>query len=1005
MAIEKEGVELVAEGVAKFLSDMKKAEVQYDKTTGRFRDLGTGKFIASGPLYKAAKDAGFATNEIGKSAQVLGDLFQGATSKAAGGVGQLVTALGGPAGLVGAIGLGVVAFKGFKAVIDGVINTAKKLLSMFAEAGEEGLMLAGRFEEAEAAALAIGRSMGLAEQEIRGGIDTIHDAGIRYDKAAEIAAKFTRNQIDLASSTDLVRVAQATGILIGEDSTATMERLTDAIVTGNTARLTALQITVDNKEALQAHADELGKNVKALTDQEQVQARVNAIIKQSANLMDVYDAAMQSPTKRLRSFTGRELPEFKAAMMQAFLPAFSTVIGGSHSGIRGFINALSDATKEGGALYPVLMKLGAMASLMADAFNTALTWIAQNLPAVIGYIDKVLGNLLLAVFNPRQFLVEASNLVLGIESEFNKGFGRTAEDMFRWGAEIIAGFAEGMVYAARQAMQVMADTVNSLLSFWFAPGSPPRVAPDVDKWGAGAMAEYLRGFTDADFSVLKSVQSSLGKFLSPEKMQELSKSLIGDISAGGGVGESFFDRVAKSAGVFGKEVAKLARGEYALAKATQAMDDANRRYESSQAKVAKSTREYNELLRAGASQKELDAKLAEIRTAEQEQATAAAEKMAAAQDVSGLEEQVNLQKQLVDQLAQLFKESSKSTGIDEKDLGGGLAKTLSDAITPGTFDITSKIGASIDAMKEQLKEKFADIFKPLVDAWGNIKLMIFGGQNELGEPVAGIVQIFGGMVDNIRAFIANLFLAWSTFKTNLIIIFTAMSIKVLSWVSKIGTWFTVDVPGYIETLKTKLTETFIPVWETLRDLIGGDENSVIDVVGRLGEKFKTWFMPEVMEPFLNFLAKPKGLLWALGQIIELFFRPGGIIEGVATVASVVLDAAKAWSTFVSIFDKGAEEAMDPFVAHSPSPLEKGLRGATEALRPLINQWRQLQSAAGGPFPVGGAQAVRGGAAGGDYSRSYQGSANVGPNYFNTPIDVAMIETIATRAVRKAMQGV
>jgi hypothetical protein len=1001
MGKQVESVELKAEGVAKFLSDMRKAEIQYDKTTGRFRDTETGRFVAG------------TTNEFLKLASVLGG-----SGAAAGGI-----ALGAAAGVA------MAAITALQKVMQGAINLAKQFISTLVQVGQEGLMLAGRFEEAGLAALAIGRAMGLSEQEIRDGIDTINEAGIRYDKAAEAAAKFARNQIDLAQAGDLVKVAQATGILIDEDSTETMERLTDAIVTGNTARLTALQITVDNQKALKTHADSLNKDVKALTQQEEVQARVNAILEQSANIMDVYDAAMMSPTKRLRSFTGRELPELKAGLMEAFLPAFSAVIGDSSSGIRGFVNALTEATKEGGALYPILVKLGAAASLVADGFSAALNYISANLPAIISIIDKQLGNIFMLVFNPGKAIAETAKMLMGIENELNRGLGQTAEDMFRWGAEIVAALAEGMVSAAYDAIDAMANVVSGLLSFWMAPGSPPRIAPNIDKWGAATMAEYLRGFTDADFSVLKTVQSALGNFLSPKAMTGLSKALIGDIAAGGGIGETFFDRIAKSAGIFGVEVAKLARAEFELAKATKAMDDANRKYESAQTKVAKSVHEYNQLLREGATQQELDAKLAEVRAAEQEKAAAAQEKAAAAQDTGDLQEQVALQRQLVDHLAQLFKGTKEGAAGVAASVGKSLNEIMTGVGAGGKWDISSKIGEAIDAMKEQLKAKFADIFKPLVEAFGRIQTMIFGGIEE-GAPVEGMVAKFDRMIADIQTIIDNL--SWENFKSSIQtarekveeeggllqfymnyyggVFERIFGISIPDAVRMMGgtvqLWFRTNMPSAVKEFDSVLNETLKPTLEFVRDLIGGDTESVYAALWKLAGKLAEYLTGDgALALFLKYLGDSEsGLIWALEQIADIFWRSGGIIEGVTTVARVVLEAAKAWHEFTQTFDAGAAAAA-PFIGHSPSPLEIGITGATRALPDLAAKMRELTRDVSTAFPVTTARPVMGQPAATDNSRSYQGTANVGPNYFNTPIDVATVEIIATRAVRKALQGV
>jgi len=353
--LEKVGVELVAEGAAKFVSDLTKAQQAVGELGG------VGSRIAS------------AFPGFGKAIDTVSSKFAGISGKA-------VAAKAAVTGLkvaIAAIGVAITAavaiLAAFAAAIVAIGIAAFKAAKELAKFVAEGVMLAGRFQEMEFTALAVGRAMGYQEQEIRGAIAAVQDAGIRYDAAATTVAQFARNQIDFASATELANIAQATGIMIGEDSSATMERLTLAIATGSTARLRALGIVFDNQEALEVEAVALGKSVEAMTQAEKAQARVNAIIAAGKPLLDVYSAAMESPTKAMRSLAGRVIPELQASIGQFFLPALMTVV----SAISNFVKALTAATAEGGALRPVLIGLGAAASLLADAFAGALGLITD----------------------------------------------------------------------------------------------------------------------------------------------------------------------------------------------------------------------------------------------------------------------------------------------------------------------------------------------------------------------------------------------------------------------------------------------------------------------------------------------------------------------------------------------------------------------------------------------------------------------------------------------------
>lgn len=652
-----DGLTLRVDEAKKFIADLTRADAAWNKVAVSFDKAGKQTITASRGL-----------DRIGASAQ--------SASKDA-------VKMGAAAGIAAA---GVTA----------LVSALKKVSSAITRAMTGSLMLAGQFQEMEFTALAIGRAMGLTEDEIRGASKAIQDAGIRSDVANKTVAQFARNQLDLAKATDLVKIAQATGIIVGEDSTATMERLTLAITTGSTARLRSLGILVDNAKIEKQLAKDLDVGTEALSNQQKMQARTNAIIEASTSLLGVYDAAMESPTKRLRSWTGRLLPELQAAMGAPFLKAFSSVIGS----VSNLTKALTAALKEGGALHPLMIKLGAVASIMADAFSSAVDWI--------------------------------TNAVTGMSTDISVGIGETIENALRWGVELVAAFAEGIVEASTTVLIQAMNFISSILTSWLLGASPPKVAPGIVGWGINLMDMYLRGMTEADFGILEDIQGPLKKILEGPAFADVSQALAGAL-AGGDRG-AFLEIIGKTAGIFGDAIKKLAIANFDLADsvtAVQAAEDALAKSQekliSSQAGINKATVEYNRLLRAGASDAELQTQLGLINAAEgnmratigqvgvQEDAVKAAKER---QEQLTAEEK--LQQNIVDQLLgindAMTEQEKKEKRLKGLKGAGGMPPAL-EAILPTDFDISSRMGEAIDAMKAQMKEKLTDIFAPITTAY------------------------------------------------------------------------------------------------------------------------------------------------------------------------------------------------------------------------------------------------------------------------------------------------
>lgn len=91
-------------------------------------------------------------------------------------------------------------------------------------------------------------------------------------------------------------------------------------------------------------------------------------------------------------------------------------------------------------------------------------------------------------------------------------FDGLARDAVRWGENIVGSLADGIVGAVGyviDALGVMGTAITTLLK----PGSPPRLLPDLDKWGAQAADVYLEGWTLADYGILDKMGGALQTFL------------------------------------------------------------------------------------------------------------------------------------------------------------------------------------------------------------------------------------------------------------------------------------------------------------------------------------------------------------------------------------------------------------------------------------------------------------------------------------------------------------
>ncbi|MCA9936201.1 MAG: hypothetical protein H6662_15650 [Ardenticatenaceae bacterium] len=81
-----------------------------------------------------------------------------------------------------------------------------------------------------------------------------------------------------------------------------------------------------------------------------------------------------------------------------------------------------------------------------------------------------------------------------------------------WGRNIVLQLARGMAAAATAVVRVL-NQIASIIAYWLKPGSPPKILPDIDTWGTGAMQAWLDGFGSADVGVLKRIKGRVAEIL------------------------------------------------------------------------------------------------------------------------------------------------------------------------------------------------------------------------------------------------------------------------------------------------------------------------------------------------------------------------------------------------------------------------------------------------------------------------------------------------------------
>ena len=95
-----------------------------------------------------------------------------------------------------------------------------------------------------------------------------------------------------------------------------------------------------------------------------------------------------------------------------------------------------------------------------------------------------------------------------IFGDFDTASSNMAANAGGWGRNVVLQFARGMAAAATAVVTVL-NNIGKVITGWLAPGSPPRLLPDIDDWGTAAMQQFVDGMGRASVDGLKAMGSRI----------------------------------------------------------------------------------------------------------------------------------------------------------------------------------------------------------------------------------------------------------------------------------------------------------------------------------------------------------------------------------------------------------------------------------------------------------------------------------------------------------------
>ena len=483
--------------------------------------------------------------------------------------------------------------------------------------------------------------------------------------------------------------------------------------------------------------------------------------------------AMQRMARTLQGVTNN-IKDFLQTIVgiEVFGPVFNKITRTLAVALENLLTpAVRNAATEMGQ---VLLRVFEYLTYRARALSKAI----EDLAATFGIVKPSAAGLTRSLIFVGLLVGRVLDSITAFINQFGQRMAGVSTAAAGWGYNIIASLAKGMAAAAKLVIKVL-SFIGQILKFWLSPGSPPKIAPDLPKWGMAAMAEWLRGFTQVDFDVLKGIQDPLkqaldileetGKLAKGEAgklFADLSQDIAQAIASGQGMTQ-VFARLRKAAGPWGKELVELAKRylEYAkisrivekaeqdVAKAVEAVRQAELRLEQarkdeelSRVKITDLVRQYNKELRAGVDKSVLRNRLAQINVAEKAAQKATEERKQAETMLEVLQAQREAAELMLDALQKQQEAIEQSVRLQEQ-----LLEQLLDLTKAQIIEVEVKVGGAGELAAE-LGDLFGelDFQLPDVTTWTELT------RTELKTLEDERRKLFADVQADVDAFVANM---------------------------------------------------------------------------------------------------------------------------------------------------------------------------------------------------------------------------------------------------------
>jgi len=372
--------------------------------------------------------------------------------------------------------------------------------------------------------------------------DTLVDTGITTREATKALTQFLRARLPVDKVEDLAQAAKNLGVTISNlTSSEVFGRFIYFIQTGNSQLLNALGIGRNAIHFYQDYAKEIGKSVKALTQQERYLALINGLLKEANSVQGVYNEAMKTAGKQLSSMK-RLFEESLLVFGRRFEPILAKLIFGMNKLLKSFVglpenvkDMIANFVKWGAvagtllgaimSLAPAIKALVPLIRAVGRQLAISLPWMIAISAAIAGIIAVVRGfkklwdeNFAGIKDSVKELLATIKSMLaplIGFFTGWFKQFALDFENIVRSITERLKGFVEHLSELLQDANSRMAQFVQSIVdNFGAIFMALHNVLGAINKMILGDVEGAKRDLKDAFINLLTAIKLLVDSWIS-----------------------------------------------------------------------------------------------------------------------------------------------------------------------------------------------------------------------------------------------------------------------------------------------------------------------------------------------------------------------------------------------------------------------------------------------------------------------------------------------------------